>query len=214
MSDREDLPFISLPADDTPLPASAVRATPGTAPAKPAPKPAQQPVDMVSKPTGRGTEVKQAPAPPPRPVSNTFEALVVESKPVEKAAPPPPAPAAPSGGAHTELDSLLASFAQQQKAIQDALRNYATVKRECDEIRAKLAACEHELAQTRQQLAEARAGADKSQQLQKQLDGSLLAHSTLSTENAKLMMRANELEEKLKAADERIAAALAALQKK
>ncbi len=230
MSDREDLPFITHPMDDTPLPASKPAAVaPKLAPTR------QEPVDMVARPASKGTDPKLQQPVAPRPATTSLPPAVArtaEPKPVAVAPAPvvsPPAKPvevrpAPESGASApgpELDSLISSFEQQQKAIQDALRNHAIVKRELAETRMKVAAAEHELAQLRQQLGEAKAGADRAVGLQKQLDDSLMSHSSLSTENAKLKMRANELEEKVKAAtaareesEKRIAAAQAALQKK
>jgi len=216
MSDREDLPFITHPIDDTPLPA----ARPAAVSPKPAPS-KQEPVDMVPRPSGRSPEAKAQQPAPPRPAPTTLPSPVARA-PEPPSAPVAPAPQAASSSAPgPELDSLISSFEQQQKAIQEALRNHAIVKRELAETRTKLAAAEHELAQLRQQLGEAKSGADRAVGLQRQLDDSLMAHSTLSTENAKLKMRANEMEDTVKSAnaareeaERRIAAAQAALHKK
>ncbi len=234
MSDREDLPFITHPMDDTPLPA----AKPAAVVPKPAP-PRQEPVDMVARPASKGTDPKlQQPvalrpvatslpspvarAPDPKPVALAPAAAVSQpTTPPARAAEVRPTVESSASAPGPELDSLISSFEQQQKAIQEALRSHAIVKRELAEARMKVAAAEHELAQLRQQLGEAKAGADRAVGLQKQLDDSLMSHSALSAENAKLKMRANELDEKVRAAtaareeaEKRIAAAQAALQKK
>jgi len=227
MSEREDLPFISMPDEDT-------KARYKQAPAKPAApppaRPAPEPVDMVARPTGKSPDRRPPlsnPAPLTLPSAATMGSpsagfdkiqLIEESNdvvvekiaepkpaaapaPAAKAPPPPPTPA-PSGD---DADALLERLNQQHSQIQDALRGSTVVRRERDEARARAAALEHEAAQLRQQVQELKPAADKSKALQRELDASLMSHSQLSTDNAKLKMRANELEERAQEAEARAA---------
>lgn len=239
MPDREDLPFISFDENEPPKP-PAKPTPPKSAPAKGAAA-QDRLVDMVSKPTGKGTAKREAPAStgagagtPPMtlpsaatiseadgrnaPVTKVDQVELIDDEPglaataparmsPKKADPiPPPSAVKPP---MDDAESLL----RQHKAVEEGLRNYARVTKERDEVRAKVASLEHELAQARRQIAELKEIADKVKELREKLDQSLLSHSMLSTENAKFKMRANELEEKLRQAEQRAQAAEAAQKK-
>jgi hypothetical protein len=173
-----------------------IELVPDEQPARSAPPPPPPPARLAPPPPPPAAARAPAP-PPPR----------VETRP---AAPPPPPPPAPSGG-DDEADGLLKRLNEQHKAIEDALRNYTKVSKERDEARARAAAAEHELVQLRAQVAELAPLADKAKDLQEKLDASLLSYSMSSSENAKLKMRANELDERSKSLEQRaIAAEMAA----
>ncbi|MBI2931826.1 MAG: hypothetical protein HYY16_09255 [Planctomycetes bacterium] len=230
MSDHRDLPFISLPDEmeetsKTFAPKSAVLTKPAAEAASGRSQttsitkgPRPEAVEMVSRPSGKGTAWKQPQNPaakstlvPPSggTVSEaekrhaTAETRVGE--PAVHAASGPLAPISkkPEAAAPSAIDKESDLLLQQHRAIEEALRNYGPIKREREDLRVRVAMLEHELAQTRQQVAELRVQADKVKELQEKLDASLLSHSMLSTENAKLKMRLSEVEDKLKQSEQR-----------
>jgi chromosome segregation ATPase len=141
---------------------------------------------------------KPAPAPAPRPAP-------VPMKPAAVAKPAAPAPApAPAD----DPEALLREYAERQKTklarLEQKVAEFDALAAERDALQGKADVLAAELAVVKKKLAAAEGLEAVNHDLQQKMDAALLAHSMLSTENAKLKMRVQEIEQKAQKGDERL----------
>lgn len=189
MDDAEDLPLISLSGESMNFEPPAPK-PPAPAPAKKAPivKPPtdiQRPAGEVRRPA---TEIKL----PPAPVRASHDAA-----------------------GDDDPEKLLREYQERQKRKTAALEQQVVELRrasaERDAYRSKSETLGRELLEAKKQLEVAAKQAEQIKELQHKIDAALLSHGMISTENAKLKMRVQELEAAHRRLEEKAAASEKAL---
>lgn len=99
------------------------------------------------------------------------------------------------------------------RKIEEVLRDSKNAKAEREEARQRIAHLEHELAQAREQVEALKQTADQARDFQRRFEEATKAQVAATAETANLKIRANELDTKLKAAEERARNAEAAAKK-
>ena len=209
--DVDDLPMISEPFEDAPIPLSPQkeksmsgpepRSNPTTQVPKTAPPPAAQDPRKASEARKPGTV-----SPTVRPASAETPA----TRPV--AAAPAPRPAAvPERSEEEDPEKLLREYAERQKTkvlrLEQQLVEYKKVVVERDSLRAKAEALARELVEAKRQLEHAAKADEVIKDLQGKVDAAVLSNSIISDDKEKLKKALSTQTENLKRSEDRATAA-------
>ncbi len=177
-TDREDFPVISPPSDTTKV--SPVRPVEEK---KPAPEP-RKPVPAAADPQRPPTETRRAVTPAPRPA--------------------PPPSSAPAARDEDDPERLLREYSDRQKnKIARLEQELHKAQAERDGYKARSETISKELLEAKKQLEGMAKQEEMIRDLQQKLDAALLSNGMVQSENAKLKVRASDLEANLQKTEER-----------